>query len=70
LGRELRKGLYLALLTLIRSHEPARNLFMNLEHLSDEDLDKIGEAPQAARCQGARLFSGFNNTHSGTDSAT
>jgi low affinity Fe/Cu permease len=33
------RELHLKLDELIRSHEPARNLFMNLEHLSDEDLE-------------------------------
>ncbi|MBV8807261.1 MAG: low affinity iron permease family protein [Acidobacteriaceae bacterium] len=35
------REIHLKLDELIRSHEPARNLFMNLEHLSDEELDEL-----------------------------
>jgi low affinity Fe/Cu permease len=37
--RELR----LKLDELIRCHEPARNLFMNLERLSDKELDELAK---------------------------
>ncbi len=35
------REIHLKLDELIRSHEPARNLFMNLEHLSDEELGEL-----------------------------
>jgi low affinity Fe/Cu permease len=35
--------IHLKLDELIRSHQPARNLFMNLEHLSDEELDELAK---------------------------
>ena len=35
------REIHLKLDELIRSHEPARNLFMNLERLSDEELDDL-----------------------------
>jgi low affinity Fe/Cu permease len=35
------REIHLKLDELIRSHEPARNLFMSLEHLSDEELDEL-----------------------------
>jgi low affinity Fe/Cu permease len=35
------REIHLKLDELIRSHEPARNLFMNLERLSDEELDEL-----------------------------
>jgi low affinity Fe/Cu permease len=35
------REIHLKLDELIRSHEPAQNLFMNLEHLSDEELDEL-----------------------------
>jgi low affinity Fe/Cu permease len=35
------REIHLKLDELIRSHEPARNLFMNLELLSDEELDEL-----------------------------
>jgi low affinity Fe/Cu permease len=37
------REIHLKLDELIRSHEPARNLFMNLEHLSDEELDDLAK---------------------------
>jgi low affinity Fe/Cu permease len=37
------REIHLKLDELIRSHEPARNLFMNLEHLSDEQLDELAQ---------------------------
>jgi low affinity Fe/Cu permease len=37
------REIHLKLDELIRSHEPARNLFMNLERLSDEELDELAE---------------------------
>ncbi|HKU27353.1 MAG TPA: low affinity iron permease family protein [Candidatus Sulfotelmatobacter sp.] len=37
------REIHLKLDELIRSHEPARNLFMNLEHLSDEELDELAK---------------------------
>jgi low affinity Fe/Cu permease len=35
------REIHLKLDELIRSHEPARNLFMHLESLSDEELDEL-----------------------------
>jgi low affinity Fe/Cu permease len=35
------REIHLKLDELIRSHELARNLFMSLEHLSDEELDEL-----------------------------
>jgi len=37
------REIHLKLDELIRSHEPARNLFMNLEHLSDQELDELAK---------------------------
>jgi low affinity Fe/Cu permease len=37
------REIHLKLDELIRSHEPARNLFMNLEHLSDEELAELAK---------------------------
>jgi low affinity Fe/Cu permease len=37
------REIHLKLDELIRSHEPARNLFINLEHLSDAELDKLSQ---------------------------
>ena len=37
------REIHLKLDELIRSHEPARNLFMNLEHLSDEELRELAK---------------------------
>ena len=37
------REIHLKLDELIRSHEPARNLFINLEHLSDAELDQLSQ---------------------------
>jgi low affinity Fe/Cu permease len=37
------REIHLKLDELIRSHEPARNLFMNLERLSDQELDELAQ---------------------------
>ena len=37
------REIHLKLDELIRSHEPARNLFMHLESLSDEELDELAD---------------------------
>jgi low affinity Fe/Cu permease len=37
------REIHLKLDELIRSHEPARNLFMNLERLSDQELDELAK---------------------------
>jgi low affinity Fe/Cu permease len=37
------REIHLKLDELIRSHDPARNLFMNLERLSDEELDELAK---------------------------
>ncbi len=37
------REIHLKLDELIRSHEPARNLFINLEHLSDQELDELAK---------------------------
>jgi low affinity Fe/Cu permease len=50
------REIHLKLDELIRSHEPARNLFMNLERLSDEELDEL------AKRLAIRAKSGFSST--------
>jgi low affinity Fe/Cu permease len=37
------REIHLKLDELIRSHEPARNLFMNLQYMSDEELDELAK---------------------------
>jgi low affinity Fe/Cu permease len=47
------REIHLKLDELIRSHEPARNLFMNLEHLSDDELQalakRLADGPKSTR---------------------